>query len=151
MVAPTMPGAIRPRSASARTFAMRHPATGCIAVFKVVYFPDQELGLEAAVPVNVRATDARAESSPLYRRVLALDEIAQLLEDLPHVPPTGDIVKANLNVIRALGEPTQIIDLLKRILADPFVISQIAARSYHHVNHFDKIVLIIPSGRPIIG
>jgi hypothetical protein len=86
--------------------------------------------------------DRRRTPAPPCRGILTLEEIEQLLKELPHIPQGKAVVEANLDLIRRLGEPTQILAVLERILTDPFAISQNASRSYHHVNHFDKIVLI---------
>ncbi|MFF2627549.1 hypothetical protein [Kitasatospora sp. CB02891] len=48
----------------------------------------------------------------------------------------------NLALIRELGRPERITALLKDYLSDPAALAVIADRSYRHVNHFDKIVLV---------
>lgn len=48
----------------------------------------------------------------------------------------------NLSLIRDLGFQDVMPRLINQILGDPALLGTIAARSYHHTNHFDKIVLV---------
>ncbi len=96
----------------------------------------RELAVRAPI-----AIDIESDLGPPRRTALSLDEIEQLLAGLPRIPSNATI-SANLSVVRWLAEPRQIINILERLLADPSSISRIAARSYHHVNHFDKLVLV---------
>ncbi|MHC3470900.1 hypothetical protein ACYF6T_19615 [Streptomyces sp. 7R007] len=50
----------------------------------------------------------------------------------------------NLEFVRRLGAPACIGDLLSAYLDDDESLKQVAGRSYRHVNHFDKIVLVDP-------
>lgn len=71
-------------------------------------------------------------------------DVAELEELITHLPTTRSPEQrgANLEMMRELGQPSNIIPLLGRYLADPARLRTIAARSYRHVNHFDKIVLV---------
>lgn len=48
----------------------------------------------------------------------------------------------NLNLVKRIGEGPCIFGLLSRFLEDETLLDEIAGRSYRHVNHFDKIVLV---------
>jgi hypothetical protein len=48
----------------------------------------------------------------------------------------------NLSLIGMLGRPDNITAVLRRVMDDKALLSEIANRSYHHTNHFDKIVLV---------
>jgi hypothetical protein len=52
------------------------------------------------------------------------------------------LVADNLDFISALGEPAGMTSRLRALIADPAALAVIAERSYRHVNHFDKIVLV---------
>lgn len=69
------------------------------------------------------------------RRATVLDE---LRESIAELPPDG----SNIHVIADLGRPENVVSLLEQILDDDEVVAEIAGRSYRHVNHFDKIVLV---------
>jgi hypothetical protein len=59
--------------------------------------------------------------------------------------PTGssvDVIDNNLQFIRMLGQPANILSMLTGALNDGVMLATIASRSYRHVNHFDKIVLL---------
>lgn len=54
-----------------------------------------------------------------------------------------------LGLIRALGTPATLLPILREIMSNEPLLGEIAARSYCHVSHFDKIVLVeaeIPNG-----
>ncbi|MEU1311547.1 hypothetical protein ABZ419_22020 [Streptomyces cinnamoneus] len=53
----------------------------------------------------------------------------------------------NLGLVRRLGAAPCISDLLQQYLADDDLLDEIAGRSYRHVNHFDKIVLVDSGNR----
>lgn len=74
--------------------------------------------------------------------------LENLLKELPQA--VDDRQKdENLDLVRRLGVPSYMGELLSGYLDDDESLKQIAARSYRHVNHFDKIVLVdsgIPGG-----
>lgn len=51
-------------------------------------------------------------------------------------------VAANLRFLRSMSQSTRVLALLDEVLADEVLLGEIAGRSYRHVNHFDKIVLV---------
>lgn len=70
-----------------------------------------------------------------------LDRLQGLIRQIPFdgVQP---IIGSNLRTIARLGRPEHVLRLLDEILYDGDALAEIASRSYRHVNHFDKIVLI---------
>lgn len=63
-------------------------------------------------------------------------------------PDTGrTLVADNLEFVTALAQPSDFVRRLREILADEAALALVAGRSYRHVNHFDKIVLV-DSGDP---
>jgi len=50
--------------------------------------------------------------------------------------------KSNLQFVRSLGDPDTILPLLREFMSDSNLLQMIAKRSYRHVNHFDKVVLV---------
>ena len=52
------------------------------------------------------------------------------------------LLKENLASLRVLGEKQNVTLLLREVISDPALLSSIASRSYTHINHFDKIILI---------
>ncbi|MFF9205407.1 hypothetical protein ACF1AE_27030 [Streptomyces sp. NPDC014986] len=73
-------------------------------------------------------------------------DLEALLRGLPQA--TNDRHRDyNLSLVRRLGTPSCMADLLAGYLADEESLRRIADRSYRHVNHFDKIVLV-DSGDP---
>lgn len=66
----------------------------------------------------------------------------------------GDRVGAHdredlLDLIRDISAPSNLLPILREIMSNAALTQQIAARSYCHVSHFDKIVLVdaeIPNG-----
>jgi hypothetical protein len=66
------------------------------------------------------------------------------LQDLVNDRPTAgaDLIADNLDFVTTLGEPVRFVALLRDILANESTMALIAARSYRHVNHFDKLVLV---------
>ena len=71
-----------------------------------------------------------------------LSELRNLLKTLSAdvTCPEGD--DSNTQLLRAIARPDNLQLLLERVLEDEALLSQVADRSYKHVNHFDKIVLI---------
>ncbi len=71
-----------------------------------------------------------------------LETIEEELTSLSRNVHNQNVISEHLDYIKALAKrniPTQII---KEILNDNKTLEAIAARSYEHVNHFDKIVLV---------
>lgn len=64
-----------------------------------------------------------------------------LLNGLP-LAEKAQNVDYNLDLVRRLGASFCKTDLLAHYLSDSALLDEIAARSYRHVNHFDKIVLV---------
>lgn len=71
----------------------------------------------------------------------SLRHVADTLAGLP-LDRSEQTIAANLRLIGQLGEPASLSTLLREILADEEALGSIAARSYEHTNHFDKIVLM---------
>jgi hypothetical protein len=70
-----------------------------------------------------------------------LDELRKILKQLP--PARSDeMIAQNLGLISDISRPGAVLGLLDEVLASPAMLASIARLSYHHVNHFDKIVLI---------
>ncbi|GHH87694.1 hypothetical protein GCM10018793_64590 [Streptomyces sulfonofaciens] len=68
-------------------------------------------------------------------------DLEALLNGLPKA--TTDRQKDyNLHLVKRLGMAPCMVDLLDQYLQDGELLDLIAARSYRHVNHFDKIVLV---------
>lgn len=72
---------------------------------------------------------------------LPLEDLGETLGHLP-ADRSVETISNNLALISSISHPNRILSLLNRILGDKAVLALIASRSYHHVNHFDKIVLI---------
>lgn len=68
-------------------------------------------------------------------------DLLTLVNGLPHDVSERQS-EYNLNLVRRLGEGPCISGLLGRFLEDETLLDKIAGRSYRHVNHFDKIVLV---------
>lgn len=77
--------------------------------------------------------------------VISLHEVQEMVDALPRSGTR--LIDDNLAVVSRLGEPTAMVERLRRLLADPAALEMVAQRSYRHVNHFDKIVLV-DSGDP---
>ncbi|MEU6670235.1 hypothetical protein [Streptomyces sp. NPDC046727] len=84
---------------------------------------------------------------PLITDSVSLRQITDVLDRLP-IDRSGPTVAANLGLIHQLGQPGTMTGLLQEILGDEKALATIAARSYAHTNHFDKIVLV-DSGTPL--
>jgi len=77
----------------------------------------------------------------LDTRELSLDGLRRDIGGLP--PASSDTtIASNLALIGRLGRPASVVALLEQLLEEDDALAQIAARSYRHVNHFDKIVLV---------
>lgn len=72
---------------------------------------------------------------------LSLDQIHTTLETLPK-DKSEETVRENLALIDQIGQPRAILSLLDHVMNNKEVRANIAKRSYRHVNHFDKIVLV---------
>lgn len=72
---------------------------------------------------------------------LGPSDLITLLNGLPHEVDERQS-EYNLNLVRRLGEAPCISGLIGGILQDDVLMDEIAGRSYRHVNHFDKIVLV---------
>jgi len=70
-----------------------------------------------------------------------LDQIVSNLAALPS-NASAQSINDNLRLVSELGHTDRLEILLRHILSDTSTVQQIAGRSYRHVNHFDKIVLI---------
>jgi len=74
-------------------------------------------------------------------RVLSYGYLCEMLSDLP--TDSSDVtIENNLDLIRELGEPRTYLQIASEILNDNRLLTETAGRSYRHVNHFDKLVLI---------
>lgn len=71
----------------------------------------------------------------------SLDDLQKKLEKLP-TDNSDLIIRDNLSLIHEISKPERITSTLKEILHNPDILHFIANRSYRHVNHFDKIVLV---------
>jgi hypothetical protein len=72
---------------------------------------------------------------------LSYGELPEILRQLPRAK-SKKIIEHNLALISELGTATRMTALLSELLADRDHLAAAAARSYRHVNHFDKIVLV---------
>lgn len=73
--------------------------------------------------------------------------ISDELQNLPRGIFELGAIENNLEYMRNLAASDIPEKLVRRVLSDEDLMNTISARSYHHVNHFDKIVLI-DSGDP---
>src|SRR6266404_1006744 len=113
---------------------------------------DPELG--AALNASQLAMvpgEQRAESGSHCESVATASELEALADNyesvrdcLYHLPrDCSDRTRAeNLSLIGILGRQDNISAVFRDILNDTTLLSEIARRSYHHTNHFDKIVLV---------
>ena len=69
-----------------------------------------------------------------------LASIADCIRELGPNPLTGEQKAGHLS--RLLGRPEVIGEVLTRLLCDERVLDAVARRSFHHSNHFDKLVLL---------
>ena len=70
-----------------------------------------------------------------------LDELRQTLMQLSPAR-SEETIAQNLHLIGEISQPRTVLALLDEVLTSPARLASIADLSYHHVNHFDKIVLI---------
>jgi hypothetical protein len=71
----------------------------------------------------------------------SLSELKGILNNLA-ADVSRDTVTGNLFLIANVGRREHAVAMLRQILDDNRLLTEIARRSYRHVNHFDKIVLI---------
>src|SRR5581483_12000647 len=64
-----------------------------------------------------------------------------LLSTLP-IDCSNKTIEQNRRLISSISERSRVVRILQEILLDRKMLTDIAARSYRHINHFDKIVLI---------
>jgi hypothetical protein len=77
---------------------------------------------------------------PSITNETSLQEVRSILDALsPNRSSTT--IADNLTLIQSLGHPQYLASLLTQILADASCVTEVARRSYRHVNHFDKLVL----------
>lgn len=74
-------------------------------------------------------------------RNLTIGRLATMLSGLP-LEQTDRVRDDNLAFVTDIGGPARMIQLIDDILTHEEDLVTIAARSYRHVNHFDKIVLV---------
>lgn len=72
--------------------------------------------------------------------LMTLQSVEAALRRLPR-DDSAETIEYNLEFVRRLGQPSRIVPLLRLLMNSP-MLAQVAARSYRHVNHFDKIVLV---------
>lgn len=70
--------------------------------------------------------------------------VHQLREVLATLPAeqSPESVEENHALIDAVGRPEWAIPMLRQVLDDGALLADVSSRSYRHVNHFDKIVLV---------
>jgi hypothetical protein len=70
---------------------------------------------------------------------LSLDELEQAIGRLP---TDLGAVDRKLMLIQGLARPEVMLSILNQVIEDDDALARVAGRSYRHVNHFDKIVLV---------
>jgi hypothetical protein len=70
-----------------------------------------------------------------------LVDLQKLLSGLA-VDSTEETIRKNLSLMQTIGEPGNILSAFRGIVDDQSALAVVAGRSYRHVNHFDKIVLV---------
>lgn len=78
--------------------------------------------------------------------VARFSNLYSLLESLPH-DLTSSTIEQNSALIARLGRPENALTIVEQVLEDETLLAGIASRSYRHINHFDKVVLV-GSDRP---
>lgn len=68
-------------------------------------------------------------------------DLTGLIASLGSTRVSGDIDR-NMRLMRELSAPMYVASLLAEIMSSTKLLREIAARSYRHVNHFDKLVLV---------
>ncbi|WP_155646269.1 hypothetical protein [Erythrobacter donghaensis] len=82
---------------------------------------------------SVMLSSESESALPIYRK---------LIGDIANLPPPESSVESNLEFIREISEPIHFMHLLRELMSVPAIVKEIGSRSYRHVNHFDKIVLV---------
>lgn len=96
----------------------------------------------ASLPEGLRVDEAHTTpAAALYTRAGEYEWVRNHLYKLPR-DCSGATKTENLALIREVGRPENISSILRHVLSDPSLLKEIAGRSYHHTNHFDKIVLM---------
>jgi hypothetical protein len=87
---------------------------------------------------------SKAPSPAFELSVVEAPSYEQVKNCLFHLPKdSSDVTRSeNLSLIRRLGQYHTITQLLRHVLDNEPLLNEIAKRSYHHTNHFDKIVLV---------
>jgi hypothetical protein len=70
------------------------------------------------------------------------DTVKRQLSELPRDTKNSAIVEENLAYLRSLVSQNVPSRLIQEVLDSEELLEIISARSYHHVNHFDKIVVV---------
>jgi hypothetical protein len=70
------------------------------------------------------------------------DGIERELKQLPRNVISPQVVEGNLEYMKRFAASMAPETLIKNVLADENLLKKISGRSYEHVNHFDKIILI---------
>lgn len=78
---------------------------------------------------------------PSLASTSTIDDLKRLLQDLPR-DSSDTTIQRNLSLVGMMAEPERMLRLLRQILDDETVLAGISGRSYRHVNHFDKIILV---------
>lgn len=103
--------------------------------------PQRTKAEQSSMPIHAVQADRSAGLS-------GYDAVCRHLAALGSTPPDADRID-NHRFLRGLSARSSVTALLSEILADDHLLATIAARSYRHVNHFDKIVLVeeqVPDG-----
>ena len=70
-----------------------------------------------------------------------LDYLKGVLGDL-RKGTTQDVLETNARLIDWLSDRRRFVGFVSRVLTTPELLADVASRSYRHVNHFDKLVLV---------
>lgn len=70
-----------------------------------------------------------------------LADLENIFKSLP-VDGSPQTIDANLTLLKRIGARDNCARMIERILGNPGLLADVASRSYRHVNHYDKIVLV---------
>ena len=70
-----------------------------------------------------------------------VSQLKEVINTLP-VAVSPETIKRNRLLVARIGQPHIFCPMLEQILNDRYLLADVAGRSYRHINHFDKIVLI---------
>jgi hypothetical protein len=70
-----------------------------------------------------------------------LEFVEQTLQRMP-TDGSAQTCDDNLTLVASLGQPASALRMIETLVTDPTALGTVAGRSYRHVNHFDKIVLV---------